>query len=234
MKRKDYTQSLPPVYKFIKALSKKEDSNVLLFRNEEQRKSLVLREYSEAQPLYDALLPIKNQNLPEIYESILLEDGHIVLEEHIEGLTVAEVLNNGTYTYRGAKKVLLGVCSALSCIHELGFIHRDIKPENIIIADDGRVVLLDFNASRKATQKKQRDTVVLGTIGYAPPEQFGISSSDARADIYALGVLLNEMLTGAHPSSNLARGKAGKIILKATSIDPDKRYQTLEKFASAL
>ena len=82
--------------------------------------------------------------------------------------------------------------------------------------------------------KKSRDTQVLGTIGYAPPEQLGIGQSDHRADIYALGVLLNVMLTGRHPSQTLAKGRAGRIIRKCTQVDPGSRYQTVGELIDAL
>jgi serine/threonine protein kinase len=74
----------------------------------------------------------------------------------------------------------------------------------------------------------------MGTVGYASPEQLGVTASDARTDIYAVGVLLNVMLTGKHPSEIIARGKAGKIVRKCTSVNPDERYQSAEKLACAL
>ena len=92
---------------------------------------------------------------------------------------------------------------------------------------------IDFNVSRKVTNAS-RDTVVMGTVGYASPEQLGISQSDARTDIYAAGVLLNVMLTGKHPSETLASGKAGKIVRKCTAVNPSDRYQTAKKLFDAL
>ena len=79
-----------------------------------------------------------------------------------------------------------------------------------------------------------RDTVILGTVGYASPEQLGVSQSDARTDIYAAGVLLNVMLTGEHPSVRLASGRLGQIVEKCTAISPSHRYSTAEKLAQAL
>ena len=76
--------------------------------------------------------------------------------------------------------------------------------------------------------------MILGTIGYAPPEQFGVGVSDNRADIYAIGVLLNVMLTGEHPSRCLAKGKAGRIVRKCTLIDPQSRFPNVEKLMQAL
>ena len=102
-----------------------------------------------------------------------------------------------------------------------------------MVTPGGRVVLIDFNASRIISSAK-KDTVVMGTVGYASPEQLGVAQSDARTDVYAAGVLLNVMLTGKHPSEYLAKGKAGRIVKKCTAINPNDRYQSAEKLAEAL
>ena len=93
--------------------------------------------------------------------------------------------------------------------------------------------MIDFNAARKISDAS-KDTVIMGTVGYASPEQLGVSQSDARTDIYAVGVLLNVMITGKHPSEKLAKGKAGRIVRKCTSVNPDERYQSAKKLASML
>ena len=74
----------------------------------------------------------------------------------------------------------------------------------------------------------------MGTVGYVAPEQLGLSQSDARTDIYAAGVLYNVMLTGAHPTVQLANGKAGRIVRKCTAVNPDERYQSAQKLSNAL
>ena len=155
------------------------------------------------------------------------------LEEYIDGITVAQVMETGKYHYRGAKKVLTGICHALTVLHDRGIIHRDVKPENVMIDKNGRVLLLDLNASRKESLAG-KDTVIMGTVGYAAPEQLGLSQSDARADIYAAGVLLNVMLTGKHPTERFAPGRAGRIIRKCTALNPDDRYQTALKLCETL
>ena len=101
------------------------------------------------------------------------------------------------------------------------------------IQKNAHFVLIDFNATRKINLAK-KDTVIMGTVGYASPEQLGVAQSDARTDIYALGVLLNVMITGKHPSEKLAKGKAGRIVRKCTSVNPDERYQSAEKLANTL
>lgn len=74
----------------------------------------------------------------------------------------------------------------------------------------------------------------MGTVGYASPEQLGLSQSDPRTDIYAVGVMLNVMLTGKHPSEQLARGRAGRIVRRCTRINPDERYQSAAALAADL
>jgi serine/threonine protein kinase len=133
----------------------------------------------------------------------------------------------------GARKVLRQVCTALQTLHDLGLVHRDVKPENVMISQKGRVVLIDFNAARQVTPEK-KDTEVLGTVGYAAPEQMGVSHTDARTDIYALGVLYNVMLTGQHPTQVIPKGRAGHVIRKCTAVNPEDRYQTADKLSAAL
>ncbi|MBQ7836489.1 MAG: serine/threonine protein kinase [Clostridia bacterium] len=230
----EFIDSMSDSYKKIKLLSNKNGATVIKMRNIRLSKDLVLKKYQSKIEAYDKLRSISHPNLPEIYDALTLDDGQIVLEEYIDGITVAEVLESGLYTYEGAKSVLLQLCSALSTLHKLGIVHRDIKPENIIIDLSGKAKLIDLNASRIEEPTASCDTVLLGTIGYASPEQMGITASDRRADIYALGVLLNVMLTGEHPSKRLARGKAKSIILKCTSISPENRYATVEKLIWSL
>ena len=229
----EYIEKIRETYRLIGVLSEKNGSKILRLRHKTMEREIVLRCYERPVPAYEALVSLRAENLPEIYDVVTLEDGQAVLEEYIDGLTVAEVMAAGRYRYRGARQVLRGVCTALSVLHARNLVHRDVKPENIVIQKDGRVVLLDFNASRRMVPGK-RDTEVLGTVGYAPPEQMGLTGSDARADLYAVGVLLNVMLTGLHPSEKMASGKAGRIVRKCTHVHPGDRYQTAESLVKAL
>ena len=145
----------------------------------------------------------------------------------------AEIMETDKYNYWEMSKVVRSVCNALAVLHTKNLVHRDVKPENVMICQDGRVVLIDFNASRKIFDVG-KDTVVMGTVGYASPEQLGIAQSDMRTDIYALGVMMNVMLTGKHPSKELAKGKAGRIIRKCTNISPEKRYQSVIQLSKAM
>ncbi len=221
-------------YRILKVLSTNNDAEVLLLRHRSLQKNIVYRCYPKQLVSYDRLKAFRHRNLPEIFDTFSENGKHIVLEEYIDGLTVAEVLETGKYTPRGAKKVLAQVCDAVAALHSLGIIHRDIKPENVIITETGKVKLIDLNASKYMAPNKKQPTVLLGTIGYAAYEQLGLSESDERTDIFALGVLLNVMLTGEHPSKKLAKGRMGKIVLKCTQIDPNSRYKSVKKLLSAL
>ncbi len=234
MTREEFINSLREYYSVAKVLSENGDSKVLKLLHKKLGKAIVLRSYPSPIDAYHKLFEIKNPHIPEVLEIKELSDGQIIIEEFIEGSTVAEVLSSGQFSYRGAKKVIEGVAFALDTLHGMGIVHRDIKPENVIISEGGRAILLDFNASRKFSSEKRTDTVILGTIGYAPPEQFGISQSDPKSDIYAIGILLNVMLTGVHPSERLAKGKAGRIVLRCTRINPEKRFLTINKLIEAL
>lgn len=228
-----YTDEMLNTYRLVTVLSQRNDCRILRLRHKELNRDLVLHQLPKHIDSYEKLCDLRCENLPEIYDSVLLEDGQIVLEEFIEGVTVAQVLETETYSYKSAKKIMIGLCNALTILHERGIVHRDIKPENVIIDRDGRAVLIDLNISRIEKETK-KDTVIMGTVGYASPEQLGIAQSDARTDVYAAGVFLNVMLTGKHPSETVAKGRAGRIVKKCTNITPGLRYQTAKKLANSL
>ncbi len=231
--REQYIEKLLENYRLVSVLSEKNNCKILRIRHKQLNQDLVLHSFPQNVVAYEILCSISAENLPEIYDCLTVSDGQIVLEEFISGITVADVMKSGNYHYRGAKRILTSVCNALDVLHKNGIVHRDIKPENIIISDKGRVCLIDFNISRKISPNTT-DTVIMGTVGYASPEQLGITQSDARTDIYAMGVLLNVMLTGKHPSETLVRGRSSKIVKKCTSVNPDDRFASAQKLAEAL
>lgn len=233
MTREQWLDDLRTRYGLVEVLSTKNDCKVLRLRHRQTGRDLVVRSFPRHLDAYEQLVKIRCQNLPQVWDAIDLEDGQVVLEEYIPGMTVDQVMLTGKYRKQGVRHVMASLCHAMGVLHNRGLVHRDIKPENIIISDEGHVVLIDFNASRSVGEGS-RDTVVMGTVGYVAPEQLGLSQTDGRADIYAAGVLYNVMLTGQHPSVEIARGKAGRIVRKCTALNPDERYQTAEALLRAL
>lgn len=233
MTTEQFTKTVFSQYAIVKVLADKNGCKTLRLRHKTLSKDVVMHIFPKVYEAYEVLCKIRCKSLPEIYDAVKLDDGQIVFEEYIDGITVAEVMETGKYRYGGAKNVICSVCEALTVLHKNGFVHRDVKPENVVIDNGGRVVLIDFNASRKVSLAS-KDTVVMGTVGYASPEQLGVAQSDSRTDIYAVGVLLNVMLTGCHPSTRLAKGRAGRIVENCTNINPGRRFQSAEKLAAEL
>ena len=172
--------------------------------------------------------------IPRIYSVRPVADGWIVTEEYIQGRTFAEVLRGGLFGKKAAVDFCLKLCSILEKLHAKGIVHGDIKPENIILGNDGKIWLIDFDASHFVKDEIGRDTVLLGTPGFASPEQFGFGRSDPRSDIYAMGVLLNIMMTGRHPVYVTVSGRMAIVVEKCTDVDPERRYQNIKELKKGL
>ncbi|GAA3095970.1 Stk1 family PASTA domain-containing Ser/Thr kinase [Streptomyces rectiviolaceus] len=122
--------------------------------------------------------------------------------EYIAGCTLRDVLRErGALQPRAALDILEPVLAALGAAHRAGFVHRDMKPENVLIGDDGRVKVADFGLVRAVDTVTNTTGTVLGTVSYLAPEQIEHGTADTRVDVYACGVVLYEMLTGAKPHS---------------------------------
>ncbi|MGW0938182.1 Stk1 family PASTA domain-containing Ser/Thr kinase [Streptomyces sp. NPDC002666] len=120
--------------------------------------------------------------------------------EYVAGCTLRDVLRErGALQPRAALDILEPVLAALGAAHRAGFVHRDMKPENVLIGDDGRVKVADFGLVRAVGAVTNTTGSILGTVSYLAPEQIEHGTADTRADVYACGVVLYEMLTGTKP-----------------------------------
>ena len=222
-------------YTLVKTLKDSPTSLVQLLRHNTLSTNLIKRTYTGSAEVYRLLRGVCHKTLPTVYEVTAEDSTVLVLEEYIDGTTLAEGLQGRTYTEEEARRVMLALCDALSVLHSLGVIHRDIKPENVMMDKGGTVKLIDFNAAKFYKAYKANDTMVIGTTGFAAPEQFGIAQSDERTDIFSLGILLNVMLTGEHPSRKQYQGKHfSRIIERCTQIAPNKRYPDAQSLAKEL
>ena len=232
------------IYDFLLERSKTEFETVRIFRQTDRGSvellrhrgsgtAYVFRQFSGSGDVYRRLLQIDCPHLPRVYETAEREGKTLVLEEYVKGDTLYEMLKGAAFTPKETKTVATELCRALWVLHGVGAVHRDIKPKNVILRPSG-AVLIDFDASRVVKPSADSDTLVLGTVGYAAPEQYGFSQTDARADIYSLGVLMNVMLTGKHPSQMPAKGRLGRVIQKCTMTAPEKRYSDILHVMEAL
>ena len=160
----------------------------------------------------------------------------VVYEDFIYGETVRNQLdNNHVYSSDEILIIMNCLCETLGRLHKMRppVIHRDIKPGNIIIDAAKMVWLIDFNAARFDEGQKESDTRLLGTPGYASPEQFGFRSTDARSDIYSAGMLLKELTE--HADEKVKKNAAlADVIKKSTELEAGNRYFTAEQLRAAV
>jgi len=181
--------------------------------------------------------------------------------ELVEGSTLRDYLNEkDSLTVEQTFQLITPVLSALSAAHRIGIIHRDIKPENILISKDGRIKVADFGLARNITMGQTmtaESSVVLGSVSYLSPEQVQRGVADARSDIYAVGIVLFEMLTGSKPYSgetpiqiayrhvndripNIQTIKSeiptsiAELVYEATAPNPDQRPKNAEELLNIL
>ncbi len=216
----------------------KEEKEIQLVRSEDDGKIGVKKIVSsELQDIYLFLKQHPSVYIPQIYECISDGDKLIVIEEYLTGKNLEEWMQEGKrFGTEDALQIICELCLALKPLHDAlpPLICRDLKAENVMLTAEGSVKLIDFNIARRYQSGKKHDTVLMGTQGFAAPEQFGFSQTDARTDIYALGVLLNYLILGKLPAEELANGIPGKIISRCTSMNPDDRYQSVDELLEAM
>ncbi len=140
--------------------------------------------------------------LPRIVDILEKEDTRILIMDYVEGETLAALLKRtGPFREETVREWMYRLAGVLEYLHGQTppVIYRDMKPANVIRKPDGSLVLLDLGIAREYKNDRVKDTVVLGTRGYAPPEQYGNAQTDIRSDIYSLGITAAELLTGIPP-----------------------------------
>lgn len=185
------------------------------------------------------LAKLTHPNIVSVFEFGNAEDTYYFLMEFIDGSTLRDVVSTGQLQPEQALAIVPHLCDALQYAHDKGIVHRDIKPENILIAIDGTVKIADFGLSRILGDDGQQETLtgthqVMGTPRYMAPEQLeGSHGVDHRADIYSLGVVFYEMLTGELPIGRFAAPskkavidvRLDEVVLRTLEKEPQRRYQ---------
>jgi serine/threonine protein kinase/Tol biopolymer transport system component len=213
---------------------------------------------------------LNHPNICVIHELGITETGrHFIAMEYIQGITLRDQLSRGPLPTRQALNIAIQVATALSSAHASRIVHRDIKPENLMVRPDGYVKVLDFGLAKlteilpvpetplQASKNVTTEAgTLMGTVKYMSPEQLREAKVDERSDIWSLGVVLYEMLTGSTPFeastpnetiaairaaqppslefSDHIPGELRHVIGRALEKDRDRRYQTISKFAADL
>lgn len=234
-KAKDYILSRFVAIKVLKQEFSEDSSFVTKFRAEAQ-----------------SAAGLEHPNIVNIYD-VGSENGlYYIVMEYVEGITLKTYIEKkGQLSFKESASIAIQVARGIEAAHNKNIIHRDIKPQNIIISTDGKVKVTDFGIA-KATSSNTISSDVMGSVHYASPEQARNGFVDGRSDIYSLGIVMFEMVTGRvpfdgdttvavalqHLQEEIARPSIyapdlpisfEKIILKCTQKTPDRRYQTIEE-----
>ncbi len=202
---------------------------------------------------------LNHRNIVEIYDYFREGGEHYLVMEYIEGLSLADIIEKEAPLHPViAASIAREVCQALVCAHKNGIIHRDIKPKNILISKNGVIKLTDFGVARDIDAPELTTTgAIIGTPFYMSPEQAGGGKVSFQSDIFSLGVVLYEMVTGKKPFvaeesqgiiAKICRGKykspfwidphhswrLSRIINKAMKRNPKARYKSAEDMLKAL
>ncbi len=191
----------------------------------------------------ETLKKLKHPNLPSIVDVIEDEDSFIIVMDYIEGRSLDKIIEeNGAQPESFVVEWAKQLCDVFGYLHSRtpAIIYRDMKPANVMLKPDGNIMVIDFGTA-KNYEIDLGETTGIGTIGYAAPEQYigsGLGRTDARTDIYCLGITLYHLLTNVDPCKNLISDKSIRavnpalshgldaIIKKCTEHQPDDRYQT--------
>jgi serine/threonine-protein kinase len=204
---------------------------------------------------------ITHKNVIRIYDFLYIQGNYAISMEYFPSHTLgAEVVNEKPMELKRAVGFGIDLCTGMTVAHQVGIVHRDLKPANVLINQEGLLKIVDFGvaaAQREGDTQLTKTGYVIGSPKYMAPEQILGKKVDARADIYAVGVILYEMLTGVPPYSRgdhmavmyqHVQGKArvakevnaalppalSDVIMKAMAVDKTKRYQTMDELRGAL
>ena len=232
-------------YELMECLAHNEQAETILVKERKTGNLRVAKCYSDSNSLASTsesalLRDNQNKRLPAFIGEYQNDGMLCVLREYIEGESLDAYARSHPITQNEALSICVQLCDDLAYLHaqQPPIIHRDIKPQNVVIDRSGNPRLIDFGNSRLYNENAETDTVFFGTRHFAAPEQYGFSQTDARTDIFALGVLLGWMLTGETDVkialTKITNSQVKHIIKKCASFAPENRYSSALKVKNAL
>lgn len=233
-----YPEAFLQKYELMECLAHNEMGETLLVRDRFGT-PFIAKCYTDASLLSrttedELLKKLRREGLPAFTEEFRDDETLCVVREYAQGTPLSRLKK----PLADAQAIDVGVqlCDILSYLHgqQPPVIHRDIKPQNIVRDDGGRVTLIDFGISRVYDENARADTVFFGTQEFAPPEQYGFAQTDARADIFSLGVVLSWLLTGRTQGGHIQNPRLARIVRKCTAFAPQARYRDARRVKAAL
>ena len=193
-----------------------------------------------------ALAKLSHPNIVTVHDFGQTDDVYYFIMEYVDGINLRQMMRAGNMAPNHALEIVPSVCDALQYAHDKGIVHRDIKPENIMVDTEGKVKIADFGLAKLLDKKTAGPTLtqahqVMGTMHYMAPEQFERPLDvDHRADIYSLGVVIYELLTGELPLGRFAPPskkvsidvRLDEIVLHSLAKEPELRYQRVSDVKS--
>jgi serine/threonine protein kinase len=187
-----------------------------------------------------AAATISHPSVATVYALEEIDDHLFIVSEYVEGETLRAAISRGPMAASPVRGIAAQIARALCAAHEAGVVHRDLKPENVLLNVAGDVKVVDFGIAHvegPETTRLTRAGAMLGTPAYMAPEQLVGATVDGRADIYAFGVVLNEMVTGRHPLSSSPASVPppfAAMIARCMQPDPAARYASARELLSAI
>lgn len=186
----------------------------------------------------DILKNLSHEGLPAFIDEYQNDTLVCIVREYIEGTPLDQYIAGRNLTETQIIEICVKLCDILIYLHgrKPPVIHRDIKPQNIIVKENGDISLIDFDIARTYDKEAETDTKFIGTRTYAPPEQYGFSQTDCRADIYSLGILICFMLTGNTDIKKavITNKRLASVVRRCAAFSPEERFADVTAVKKAL
>lgn len=184
-----------------------------------------------AADIYQRLKAVRSENIAAVYDVSPNKDGTFtVTEEYIDGLSLYDIAQKRRFSAGEVRLYTDGLCCGAEALHGAGIIHRDLTYNNILLSKYGVIKIVDFDISRTHKRGGKSDTEILGTPGFAAPEQYGFAQSDEKTDIYAIGSVMDFMLKNMDGSDK----ELAFIAQKCMSFSPHERFNDIRHLKTAL